>query len=111
VTLADGTVDSGDLVIAANGVHSKATRVVIGEDLQPHSTKQSCFRFLVSSSELKADPTTASFLENDDGRCKIYLADNGNRVAWYPCRNNEEHNIAAIIHETVSETEREGKHS
>ncbi|OBT55583.1 hypothetical protein VE04_03595 [Pseudogymnoascus sp. 24MN13] len=98
VTFADGSVASGDLVVAADGVHSKAVETVIGHHnpALPTEKYNFCYRFLIPTAEIAADPETASWTEGDDGRIKVIVTE-GRRLVWYPCRNNEQHNFVAIF--------------
>ncbi|KAF2109355.1 putative salicylate hydroxylase [Lophiotrema nucula] len=98
IRLADSSVVTADLIVAADGVHSRATKKVIGEQYA-EPTDQSAFRFLIPTTELAADPQTAPLIEDDDGRFKVLLGDRGNRLVWYPCRNNDVHNFVGIIKE------------
>jgi salicylate hydroxylase len=86
VTLENSKVDSADLIVAAEGVHSRATKVILGALQQPTPTDQSAFRFLIPTSEIAADPETADFVKDDEGRFKVFTGARGNRIVWYPCR-------------------------
>ncbi|KFZ07639.1 hypothetical protein V501_06261, partial [Pseudogymnoascus sp. VKM F-4519 (FW-2642)] len=98
VTFADGSVATGDLVVAADGVHSKAVETVIGQPnpALPTEKYNFCYRFLIPTAEIAADPETAMWTEGDDGRIKVIVTE-GRRLVWYPCRNNEQHNFVAIF--------------
>lgn len=86
VTLKDGTTHTADVIVAADGVHSEATRVVLGVENPALPTNQTAFRFLIPSLALSRDPETVHFLDSDDGRFKVFTGDNGKRLVWYPCR-------------------------
>ena len=75
------------MVIAGDGVHSGAVEAILGEPnpALPTSNYNFAYRFLIPASEIAADPETAHFLENDDGRMKFIIGE-GNRLVWYPCR-------------------------
>ncbi|KFY34839.1 hypothetical protein V494_06418 [Pseudogymnoascus sp. VKM F-4513 (FW-928)] len=92
------SVASGDLVVAADGVHSKAVEAVIGHHnpALPTEKYNFCYRFLIPTAELAADPETASWTEGDDGKLKLIVTE-GRRLVWYPCRDNEQHNFVAIF--------------
>jgi salicylate hydroxylase len=87
VTLWNGEKQSGDLVIAADGVHTKAVEAVLGYQNSALPTQECNFayRFLIPSKDIAEDPETARFLEDDDGRIK-FLVMEGKRLVWYPCR-------------------------
>lgn len=85
--MASGETIIGDLVIAADGVHSGAVEAILGapNPALPTTNYNFAYRFLIPSSELAADPETARFTEDDDGQMKFLLGD-GKRIVWYPCR-------------------------
>jgi hypothetical protein len=60
----------------------------------PHPSGTSAFRFLIPTSEIKADPKTAHFAENT-GELRM-LSGTDRRLVLYPCRNNTEMNFVAL---------------
>ncbi|PMD63654.1 salicylate hydroxylase [Hyaloscypha bicolor E] len=99
ITLTDGTTVSGDLIIAADGVHTKAVEAILGaaNPALPTTNYNFAYRFLISSKDIASDPETVQFTEDDDGTIKFFIGKD-NRLVSYPCRNNEEHNFVAIFH-------------
>ncbi len=87
ITLADGTTVKGDLVIAADGVHSGAVEAILGapNPALPTTAYNFAYRFLIPSKNITSDPETVQFTENDDGRMKFYIGTD-KRLVWYPCR-------------------------
>lgn len=87
VTFTDGSVASGDLVVAADGVHSKAVETVVGyhNPALPTQKYNFCYRFLIPTAEIAADPETAIWTKDDDGKLKLIITE-GRRLVWYPCR-------------------------
>jgi salicylate hydroxylase len=78
-----------DLVVGADGIHSKAVKSVTGFDNPAIPKGLSCFRFLIPSEELLADPETAPLMENHEGKARYYIiaaGKNTRRIVWYPCR-------------------------
>lgn len=59
VVLEGGEVIRGDLVIAADGVKSVARRSILGQHLEPHETGDTCFRAVIPTEKVLADPTLA----------------------------------------------------
>ncbi|KAL4928134.1 monooxygenase [Aspergillus undulatus] len=96
VTLEDGTVHSGDLVLGADGMHSKSVKAITGEDQKKESTGQNTFRFLVPVSKLRSDPTTASLLDKIGLDGVHVFANSDRRIVVYPCRRGSLLNCAAI---------------
>ena len=85
--LSNGQTASGDLIIAADGIHSAGVRAVLGHENSPRPQKDYnfCFRFLIPTSEIEADDATSHWTEGDDGRFKAFLGEN-KRLVSYPCR-------------------------
>jgi salicylate hydroxylase len=91
ITLANGSVHYGDLVIGADGVHSTAIRAVHGQSTHVEPTGWSVFRFLIPTEDLKNDPEIAPTLVKGattvtDGMLTIFTAPEGQRrLVRYPC--------------------------
>lgn len=86
ITLDSTAIYRGDLIIAADGVHSSAISEVIGRDTTALPTGSSAFRFLIPTESILADVQTRHFLEEKDGRLNIFVGQGGRRLVWYPCR-------------------------
>ncbi len=90
MTLADGSVITADLVVAADGVHSVAVGAVVGAPNPPlpARTWNCCYRFLISRAELEDDPETRFF--NHDPcmvGSRVWVdPDGGRRLVSYTCR-------------------------
>ena len=85
VTLANGSILSADLIVAADGVHSIASKF-IGDHRPAIASNTTVVRFLIPTSTLKADPATADLIPGD-GIASVYAA--ASRTHWllrYPCR-------------------------
>ena len=92
ITLKDGTVITGDLLVVADGFHSHAHEVVTGRLYPlvevPKTTYNICYRYLVPISEIDGDPQTKSFvdgLKTTPGGLTIIQAQT-KRLICYPCR-------------------------
>lgn len=87
LTLADGEVVHGDMIVIADGVHSLGVETVLGKanPAQPQDLYNFCYRFLIPTEDIEADAETKYWTEDDDGRIKFYLGDK-KRIASYPCR-------------------------
>ncbi|KAI9677249.1 MAG: hypothetical protein M1822_008198 [Bathelium mastoideum] len=79
VTTESGDVLQADLIVAADGVHSKAVKHVLGEDetetLQVGDTGWACMRWLTPTNELLADPETAHLIQ--ESRTRYFTAAGG----------------------------------
>ncbi|KAJ5240518.1 uncharacterized protein N7469_002109 [Penicillium citrinum] len=96
VTLEDGTVSTGDLIIGADGIHSRSVKEIVGEDRGKESTGQNCFRFLVPLSKAKANPLTAALLSKTGLDGVHAFSGPDRRLVVYPCRSGDLLNIVAI---------------
>ena len=85
VELADGTTLSADLIIAADGVHSVASKHV-GSYRPVIPSDTTVVRFLVPTSTLLEDPATRELVAGD-GICSVYTTSSKTRwIVRYPCR-------------------------
>ncbi|KID81763.1 Aromatic-ring hydroxylase-like protein [Metarhizium guizhouense ARSEF 977] len=90
ITLATGREICGDLVIAADGVHSIAPEAILGRKVVPVDPVNAncCYRFLIPVETLEADPETKFFTEGHEGYCQLFADDKSlRRLVVYPCRN------------------------
>ncbi|KAL2859183.1 FAD/NAD(P)-binding domain-containing protein [Aspergillus pseudodeflectus] len=114
ITLADGSVQYGDLVIGADGVHSTAIRAVHGHSTHVEPTGWSVFRFLIPTEDLRNDPDIAPTLDKGattvtDGMLTIFTAPEGQRrLVRYPCADNMIQNFVAMYNDPqIDDHERE----
>ncbi|KAH7147530.1 hypothetical protein DER46DRAFT_704086 [Fusarium sp. MPI-SDFR-AT-0072] len=96
ITLADGVKHRGDLLIGADGVHSKVVSAVAGSPPVRVSTKQNTFRFLVPIDKLMANPITGPFFSKLGFDCQHVFTTRDRRMVVYPCRNAKLLNIVAM---------------
>ncbi|KAI9825935.1 MAG: hypothetical protein M1819_000454 [Sarea resinae] len=93
-TLEDGRKFEADIIIGADGVHSKARKIVAGEDVETFSSGKSAFRFLFNRDEAAADPITAKFVR-EDGDLIMWMGDD-RRICVYPTSANTQLNFVCI---------------
>ncbi|KZL66792.1 salicylate hydroxylase, partial [Colletotrichum tofieldiae] len=122
ITLASGEIVTGDVVVAADGVHTIGVESILGRSnpAVPQGHYNFCFRFLIPAADVEADPVTRFWNEGDDGRIKFLVGDT-KRLVSYPCRkrnavtdlaSNEIHNFVAIFHnEDIESTKKEDWHA
>ncbi|KAK2596315.1 hypothetical protein N8I77_013211 [Diaporthe amygdali] len=101
ITLANGETVHGDVVIAADGIHTLGVEAIIGKPNPPEPSRDAynfCYRFLIPADDIENDAETNFWNQDDDGRMKFFVGEM-KRLVSYPCRNNEVHNFVAIFHE------------
>ncbi|KAJ4351120.1 uncharacterized protein N0V89_006459 [Didymosphaeria variabile] len=86
VVLESGRVLQADLIIGADGVHSRTVDFVTGETQKKRSTGQNCFRFLVPVEKLRADPVTKELIDRIGLRSLNAFNSPERRLILYPCR-------------------------
>ncbi|KAF4984075.1 hypothetical protein FZEAL_654 [Fusarium zealandicum] len=100
VTLEDGSIFEADVILGADGVHSK-TREFISEDMpQVISTGKGAFRFLMSREVAEKDPETRALVNAKDTGYMWFGDDR--RVILYPCNWNSTLNFVCIHPESES---------
>ncbi|KAH6618439.1 hypothetical protein C7974DRAFT_474297 [Boeremia exigua] len=86
VILEDGRELQADLIIGADGLHSRTVNSVIGETQKKRSTGQNCFRFLVPTDKLRANPVTRNLIDQIGLRSLNAFCAQDRRLILYPCR-------------------------
>ncbi|KAH0536647.1 hypothetical protein FGG08_006492 [Glutinoglossum americanum] len=96
ITLADGSIHAGGLIVAASGIHTTFLSLVLppGQDITPVSTGTSAFRFLIPTSDLLPNDEIAPFMKEPG--IKIFVGQGSKRLVWYPCRGGEVQNFVGI---------------
>ena len=91
VELADGSLHTADLVVAADGLHSVVKEAVLGSQIPTsHDSGCSAFRFLIPTKQLTRDPELALTVR-DKCRGPTVLADLTDgvvdrHIVWYDCQ-------------------------
>ncbi|KAH7018631.1 hypothetical protein B0J12DRAFT_746740 [Macrophomina phaseolina] len=100
ITLVDGTKVTGDLVVAADGIHSRVRRAVTGRDVPLFTSGKCAYRWLMPTSVLQEDPETRLFAQ-EPGQVVQVAGDGSNgeyrRIVFYPCSNNTVMNCIAFV--------------
>ncbi|KAL4892398.1 hypothetical protein BDV59DRAFT_193621 [Aspergillus ambiguus] len=101
ITLENGEVFEGDVLLAADGVHSIARAKIPGANkIAPFSSGRNAFRFLMSRQQALDDSATRCLVQ-DPGACDMYDTPD-RRICIYPCANNETLNFVCIHPDTMS---------
>ncbi|KAM5511616.1 FAD binding domain protein [Fusarium oxysporum f. sp. phaseoli] len=106
IILENGQSHKGDLLVAADGVHSTLRPIISGENIPTFASGGCAFRFLVPISKAKANPITAPLVEKT-GDFQIWEGKN-RRLVIYPCRDNNELNFVCLHPDEESQDSTEG---
>ncbi|KAL4969013.1 uncharacterized protein BDV14DRAFT_196331 [Aspergillus stella-maris] len=96
VVLEDGTKNRADLVVGADGIHSRSVQAIVGGDRGVISTGQNCYRFLVPVDKMQDNPLTAKLLEKIGLDGVHAFATQNRRLVIYPCREGKLLNVGGI---------------
>ncbi|KAJ5246005.1 hypothetical protein N7468_000988 [Penicillium chermesinum] len=96
VVLKNGDKYRADLIVGADGVHSRTVSAITGEDRAVINTGQSCFRFLVSVDKMRKNPLTCSLLGKTGLDSLHAFSTFDRRLVVYPCRGGKLLNCAGI---------------
>jgi 2-polyprenyl-6-methoxyphenol hydroxylase-like FAD-dependent oxidoreductase len=102
ITLEDFSKTQGDVILVADGVKSVARKLVAGQDIQPHRSGKSAFRFLITRKAALEDPKTSKFVQKDGELLIWYGSDR--RDVVYPTTNNELLNFVCIHSDSESDS-------
>jgi salicylate hydroxylase len=87
VTLEDGSTQLSDLVVGADGVHSKSHVAVLGYEVPTRPSTTTVMRFTVPSHVIRDDPVAAQIMEGGNDTLRGYTTPDENRfLLQYPCR-------------------------
>ncbi|RSL76095.1 hypothetical protein CEP51_010280 [Fusarium floridanum] len=100
ITLVDGTIIEADVIIGADGVHSRSRRFVCDSMPEAISSGKGAFRFLIPRTLADEDPETKALVEARDAAFMWFA--NDRRVVLYPCNSNETLNFVCIHPEEES---------
>ncbi|KAK4180459.1 hypothetical protein QBC36DRAFT_177596 [Triangularia setosa] len=104
IRLKDGRWEQHDLVVIADGAHSRLIEDFTGNPSTVHRTGRSIYRWLVSMDEVNTDPVLQKLYADPQGTCKsgfVAWGDKENRILWvsYKCRGGQVLNNA-VVHDT-----------
>ncbi|KAK5114754.1 hypothetical protein LTR85_010067 [Meristemomyces frigidus] len=109
ITLENGEIIKADLLIAADGVRSKAARHVVGDDCpEVESSGTIVYRFTLPTERILKDPDTAHLLAAGDGIATFNVSPKGDRwLVRYYCRGSELQNFAMYTLHTHEDADRQ----
>ncbi|KAL1957498.1 hypothetical protein VTO42DRAFT_5961 [Malbranchea cinnamomea] len=94
VVLENGERYMGDVVIGADGVHSKTRDAVTSGMAKTFDCGKSAFRFLLPRQVLLDDPLTKVYADKEN--CLRMFIGNDRRLVMYPCQNSTVMNFVGI---------------
>ena len=94
ILLSDGTRVGGDLVVCADGIHSRIRASVAGREVPMISTGHACYRWLIQASVLENDPVTRTFFDKPGHF--VQIAGSDRRIVLYPCSEGQMVNCVAF---------------
>ncbi|GAP86467.1 putative 3-hydroxybenzoate 6-hydroxylase 1 [Rosellinia necatrix] len=83
----DGRTVQGDLVIGADGLHSRTVQAIISNGRDKISTGQNIFRFLVPTEKAMGNPVVKKFIEKLGLNRMTVISSKHDRMIIYPCRS------------------------
>lgn len=110
IELADGQTFRKDVIIVADGVHSRFVHKICDDVTPVARTGESILRFVVPTEKLQAHPITAAMfpVAGPSGTRIAVLGDR--RMLWYPCRNGTEQSCAVVRADEPHSTNGEQRH-
>ncbi|KAL5377865.1 hypothetical protein DPSP01_009479 [Paraphaeosphaeria sporulosa] len=97
VMLADGREFHADVIIGADGVHSRTVHSVAAEPQKKISTRQTCFRFLVPTDKLSSNPSAKALVDRIGLKGLHAFRSKTEQLVLYPCRSGSLINCAAFL--------------
>ncbi|KAI1755411.1 hypothetical protein F4782DRAFT_404198 [Xylaria castorea] len=96
IHLKDGSTIQGDLVVGADGIHSRSVQAMLSTGRDKVSTGQKVFRFLVPLEKAEKNPSVKRFLDKIALNGLSAIGTTQKRMIIYPCRSGTLLNCAFI---------------
>ncbi|KAJ8106048.1 hypothetical protein ONZ43_g7194 [Nemania bipapillata] len=106
----DGRTVKGDLVIGADGLHSRTVQAIISNGRDKIKTGQKVFRFLVPVEKAQANPSVKNLLDTIGLNQTSAIGSTYKRLIIYPCRSGTLFNCA-LLHPATEADELAGRKS
>ncbi|KAI1816092.1 FAD/NAD(P)-binding domain-containing protein [Poronia punctata] len=99
----DGRTVQGELIIGADGLHSRAVETVLSTGREKVNTGQKVFRFLVPTETAESAPSVKNLLNKFGLNATTTLVADKARVVIYPCRGGRLLNCGVIIQSSAAD--------
>lgn len=100
ITLENGENLEADLIIGSDGIHSNLRSIVLGKHIIPKPTGSSCYRLMLSTSELRQQaPNFVAQITPEEPYTSMIMAHDC-RLIMGPARNGELYGIVALVPDT-----------
>ncbi|KAI1742202.1 FAD/NAD(P)-binding domain-containing protein [Xylaria scruposa] len=103
VHLMDGRTVKGDLVVGADGTHSRSVQAIISTGRDKISTGQKVFRFLIPTEKAEKNPKVKKLLDTLGLNGLSAIGSTHKRLVIYPCRAGALLNCALITKATEAD--------
>jgi salicylate hydroxylase len=104
VSTIDGQVHTADLIIAADGVRSKAHAAVVGEERPAETQKAASIRFVFDSKDLQDNPICRKMVKDSPWRMSYYFGeDKSVGLFRSACRKDEFQNFGVYVYRDLDE--------
>ncbi|KIW20260.1 hypothetical protein PV08_00835 [Exophiala spinifera] len=100
VTTKAGKVWHADLVVGADGLHSRCRSFILGKQDRPRHTGDMAYRLLLDGDELRSDPDFKPFLED---RAVTYWYGPGAHIVTYALRQRKLLNMVLLVPDDMPE--------
>ncbi|PVH98846.1 FAD binding domain-containing protein [Periconia macrospinosa] len=97
VTLESGEVLHGDIIVGADGIHSKIRTFVLGREVQAHPTGISAYRLMIPSAKLEEKSPGFFAKINPRHACTSMVAAHECRLIMGPARNGDIYSIVGLV--------------
>lgn len=84
IVLADRSTRQADLIVCADGLHSRGTKHVAGRESNPSPNGVSAFRFVVPTDQVKDIPGIDVLFGDKDGVARHIMDFKGHILVWFP---------------------------
>ncbi|KAI0408782.1 hypothetical protein F4802DRAFT_367176 [Xylaria palmicola] len=103
VHLQDGRTVQGDLVVGADGLHSRTVQAILSSGRDKISTGQKMFRFLIPVEKTKENGAVKDFVDRIGLNCTTGIGPMPVRLVIYPCRSGTLLNCGLVCPATEAE--------